>query len=287
MEVGARSAAAPPWEGRMIPFGNPEPGSLDYQNKNHQIQQVLRASRPYGATPIAGMLSDARDFLRNDMTNDPVNTSMPFGPAKDPYKSCRKSALLLLSDGQPNMDLRGHCTGNACPFQLPEDIAADLLLSKVKTYVVGFALNSLTIGTNTVDCAALKQSDLDATPPALCAANPDNAALQACCNLARIAIAGDDDPKRQHAYFASNREQLRSGISSILASNLSPTSRTQAAFSGVAGSSPSAGRTSCFVPFFQRFLAAERPTLGRQARPPALDLRQGDTSGKARAAGRH
>ncbi len=64
-EVGARNAAAPPWEGRLIPFGNPQPGSPDYQNKNQQIQQVLRASRPYGATPIAGMLADARDFLWN------------------------------------------------------------------------------------------------------------------------------------------------------------------------------------------------------------------------------
>ena len=293
MEVGARSAAAPPWEGRMIPFGNPEPGSLDYQNKNLQIQQVLRASRPYGATPIAGMLSDARDFLRNDMSNDPVNTSMPFGPAKDPYKSCRKSALLLLSDGQPNMDLRGHCTGAACPFQLPEDIASDLLLSKVKTYVVGFALNSLTIGTNTVDCAALKQSDLDATPTALCAANPDNAALQACCNLARIAIAGDDDPKR-HAYFASNREQLRSGISSILASNLSPTSRTQAAFSGVAGSSPSSEAPAASYRFFSGFWPlSDQPWAGRlerqrwtcdketrQAKPEPLDVNKGDYFGR-------
>ncbi|HET7543006.1 MAG TPA: hypothetical protein VFK05_24200 [Polyangiaceae bacterium] len=236
MEVGARNAFAPPWEGRLIPFGNPLPGSLDYQNKNQQIQQVLRAGRPYGATPIAGMLSDARDFLRLDSSADPVDPSQKFGPANEPYKDCRKTAILLLSDGQPNMDLRGHCSGNDCPFQLPEDIAHDLLISPqpVKTYVVGFALDTLTIGTNTVDCSALKSTDLDNTPSALCAANPDNPALQACCNLARIAMAGDDQPNR-HAFFASNKEQLRAGISSILAANYSQTSRTQAAFSGVAG----------------------------------------------------
>jgi type IV pilus assembly protein PilY1 len=209
MEVGARGAVAPPWEGRLVPFGNPQPGSLDYQNKNQQIQQVLRASRPYGATPIAGMLSDARDFLWKDNSDDPVNPSQRFGPAQDPYGKCRKTAVLLLSDGQPNMDLRGHCTGNDCPFQLPEEIAHDLLISSpttpVKTYVVGFALDTLTIGGSTVDCSALKSSDLDATPSALCAANPDNPALQACCTLARIAMAGDDKPDR-HAYFANNRE---------------------------------------------------------------------------------
>jgi len=243
MEVGARNASAPPWEGRLIPFGNPLPGSLDYQNKNQQAQQVLRASRPYGATPIAGMLSDARDFLWNDTTYDPVNTSERFGPAFDPYKSCRNNVVLLLSDGQPNMDLRGHCTGNDCPFQLPEDIAHDLLISgspPVKTYVVGFALQTLTVGGSTIDCAALKPSDLDTTPTALCTANPDNPGLQACCNLARIALAGDNDPAR-HAYFANDREQLRSNISSILSQQFPTTSRTQVAFSGVTGTANAQG----------------------------------------------
>jgi len=258
MEVGARNASAPPWEGRLIPFGNPLPGSLDYQNKNQQIQQVLRASRPYGATPIAGMLADARDFLRTDTSPDPVDPSQNFGPATEPYKDCRKTAIMLLSDGQPNMDLRGHCSGNDCPFPLPEDIAHDLLLSsqKIKTYVVGFALDTLTIGGNTVDCSALKQTDLDSTPSALCTANPDNPSLQACCNLARIALAGDDLSTR-HAYFANNRESLRSSISSILAATFNPTSRTQAAFSGVAGTTsndPDSNAPAASYRFFSGFL---------------------------------
>lgn len=256
MEVGARSAAAPPWEGRLVPFGNPQPGSLDYQNKNQQIQQVLRGSRPYGATPIAGMLSDARDFLWNDTSIDPVNTSERFGPAQDPYGACRQTVLLMLSDGQPNMDLRGFCSGTGCPFQLPEDIAHDLLVPSghkpVKTYVVGFALNTLTVGASTIDCAALKQSDLDATPSALCNANPDNTALQACCNLARIAVAGDDKPTR-HAFFANNREELRSNISTILGQTFPTTSRTQAAFSGAAGSSMSLLAPAASYRFFSDF----------------------------------
>ncbi|HKO47413.1 MAG TPA: hypothetical protein VJV79_06805 [Polyangiaceae bacterium] len=242
MEVGARNAAAPPWEGRLIPFGNPQPGSLDYQNKNQQIQQVLRATRPYGATPIAGMLSDARDFLWNDTSYDPVDTSQRFGPSQDPYGACRQSVILLLSDGQPNMDLRGHCAGNDCPFPLPEDIAHDLLVPSgrkpVKTYVVGFALDTLTVGGSAIDCSALQQSDLDTTPSALCAANPDNPALQACCNLGRIAVAGDDKPNR-HAFFAADREELRSDISTILGQQFPTTSRTQAAFSGSAGTTTS------------------------------------------------
>ena len=256
MEVGARNATAPPWEGRLIPFGNPLPGSLDYQNKNQQIQQVLRASRPFGATPIAGMLSDARDFLWNDTSNDPVDPSQKFGPSQDPYGSCRQSVVLLLSDGQPNMDLRGHCTGNDCPFQLPEDIAHDLLVPSghkpVKTYVVGFALNTLTVGGNTVDCSALKQTDLDTTPSALCTANPDNPALQACCNLARIAVAGDDKANR-HAFFAADREELRSDISTILGQQFPTTSRTQAAFSGASGSTASELAPAASYRFFCNF----------------------------------
>lgn len=256
MEVGARNASAPPWEGRLVPFGNPEPGSLDYKTKNAQIQQVLRASRPYGATPIAGMLSDARDFLWNDTSYDLVNTTQRFGPSQDPYGACRKSVVLLLSDGQPNMDLRGHCTGTDCPFQLPEDIAHDLLVpsghKSVNTYVVGFALNTLTVDTTAVDCTALKPSDLDATPSSLCAAHQDNAALQACCNLARIAIAGDDAPDR-HAYFANNSEELRSSISQILSKSQSPTSRTQPAFSGVAGSTQSTLAPAASYRFFSSF----------------------------------
>src|SRR5262249_35005516 len=55
-EVGARNAAAPPWEGRMVNFGNPYDGVRAYETKNDHIQEVLVATRPYGATPIAGML---------------------------------------------------------------------------------------------------------------------------------------------------------------------------------------------------------------------------------------
>ena len=184
------------------------------------------------------------------------NPSQKFGPSQDPYGSCRQSVILLLSDGQPNMDLRGHCTGADCPFELPEDIAHDLLVPSgrkpVKTYVVGFALNTLTVGTSAVNCSALKPSDLDATPSALCAANPDNPALQACCNLARIAIAGDDAPNR-HAFFAADREELRSDISTILGQQFPTTSRTQAAFSGAAGSTPSALAPAASYRFFSDF----------------------------------
>jgi type IV pilus assembly protein PilY1 len=262
MEVGSRNASAPPWEGRLVAFGDPSPGSLDYQNKNQQIQQVLRATRPFGATPVAGMLSDARDFLRNDNSFDLVNTSQKFGPASDPYAACRKTIVLLLSDGQPNMDLRGHCSGTGCPFQLPEQIASDLLLQSsprtpVHTYVVGFALNTLTVGTSPIDCSKISASDLDPTSPtALCTANPDNASLQACCSLARIAVAGDDSAT-PHAYFANDRAGLQSAITSILGGLPISTSRTPPVF----GLSSGAGATSSTFAASYRFFAGFAPQI--------------------------
>jgi len=259
MEVGARNASAPPWEGRLIPFGDPAPGSLDYATKNQQIQQVLRATRPYGATPIAGMMSDARDFLRLDSSSDPVDSSKPFGPKDDPYASCRDTMLLLLSDGQPNMDLRGHCNGSDCPFQLPEQVAADLLTQSaprrpVKTFVIGFALNSLTVGGSTIDCSKITDKDLDAaSPSALCTANPDNPQLQACCNLARIAVAGDSS-SNHHAYFANNRSELQSDIDLIVKANLTQSSRTQPAFGLGTGSGAGNGGSAASYRFFSDFI---------------------------------
>jgi type IV pilus assembly protein PilY1 len=258
MEVGARNASAPPWEGRLVAFGDPSPGSTDYRTKSVQIKQVLRATRPFGATPIAGMLSDARDFLWNDHTNDLVNTTQRFGPADDPYAACRETSVVLLSDGQPNMDLRGHCNGSDCPFQLPEQIAASLLAGSgvhgpVKTSVIGFALNTLTVAGSTVDCSLLKPADLDSTPSSLCTANADNASLQACCNLARIAVAGDNTPGA-HAFFANNRDDLRSDISAVLHTSSTPTSRTQPVFS----TSPSTVSPTTFAASY-RFLSQFTP----------------------------
>jgi type IV pilus assembly protein PilY1 len=276
-EVGARNAAAPPWEGRMVNFGNPHDGVRDYINKNKHIQEVLLATRPYGATPIAGMLHDAEDFLLNDKTSDPdrnpssLATSDPsadFGPYRDPYLKCgRQQIVILLTDGQPNMDLRPFCSSSAespagvCPFDQPEDIVARLDSvtanhDEIPTYVVGFALDKVDDdndpATPPVDCNAITAADVDQTSNTnLCnkPANAGNQALQACCTLQRIAIAGgvktkwDPDAKamvttKRTAFFANNRETLRSELSAILSDQQQATSRTQPVQAG-GGASPS------------------------------------------------
>jgi len=51
----ATRRAPPVWEWRLVPFlVTPDPGTLDYQNKNQQIPQVLRADPSVfaAATPM-------------------------------------------------------------------------------------------------------------------------------------------------------------------------------------------------------------------------------------------
>jgi type IV pilus assembly protein PilY1 len=288
-EVGARNAAAPPWEGRMVNFGNPYDGVREYINKNKHIQEVLLATRPYGATPIAGMLKDAEDFLINDKSKDPdrnpsslsdSDVASDFGPWQDPYLTCdmgRQQVVILLTDGQPNMDLRPYCTDNSetplgvCPFDLPEDITKRLYTvssthKSIPTYVVGFALDKVdhdnNPATTALDCSTITASDVDtASTTNLCnkPANASNLPLQACCTLQRIALAGG-----RSAFFASNRETLRSQLSQILSSQRTATSRTQPVQAATGGGGGAGGTFRFFTGFKPGNLKPWTGTLERQ-----------------------
>lgn len=273
-DAGARNAAAPPWEGRMVAFGNPASGSTEYRTKRDQIEKILLNTRPFGATPIAGMLHDAREFFLRDASADPLNPALKFGPSQDPYvidtelqnpnadadagaqekiviRGCREQSIVLLTDGLPNLDLRPFCEpsgtdGALCPFQKPEEIVADLVAGDrpIDTFVIPFALPTFTIGGTTRTCNDLTDADFKETETtSLCGnpANRANEALQACCVLNRIAVAGARPDKvkyypdeKPRAFFSSNREQLASALSSVLSSTLDVTSRTQPVISGAA-----------------------------------------------------
>lgn len=236
-EVGARNAAAPPWEGRMVNFGNPNDGVGAHLIKNRRIQEILLATRPYGATPIAGMLQDAQDFLLNDQSVDPdpvpagaSGQAADFGPYRDPYATCnRTTSIVLLSDGQPNMDLRPYCEpgvetpAGQCPFRKPEEIAADLFVNEgIKTHVVGFGLANVDHDNNGATAAKACTS----LTTAECAA-PPNTDTQACCTLRTIASNGGG-----LALFASTGQALRESLNTVLAQNLTATSRTQPVVAG-------------------------------------------------------
>ncbi len=235
IEVGARNPAAPPWEGRLISFGPPTASLTDIQTTNDHIQEALIAMRPYGATPLAGMLADARDLLLFDNVH---------GSGSDPFFSggCRQTFLILLSDGEPNLDLRVPCeTGNGkCPYPRPHEIAHQLATNpdpnrRVKTFAVGFGLSSDNSGT---DCKTLTPSDLT-SPNGTCATAEGS--LKACCTLGRIAFEGGTG----RAYFADDPASLKSALSQVLATiSAGSTSRTVPVFataSGTAGATNAAG----------------------------------------------
>jgi type IV pilus assembly protein PilY1 len=267
-EVGARNAAAPPWEGRMIGFG--PPNQTDNTERNRWIQEVLLSTRPYGATPIAGQLDDAREFLWNDTSLDPLDSSQKFGPADDPNwqaGNCRKTILILLTDGEPNLDLRPFCaseppapqTAGRCPYETPEDIVAALhdgtgapsSTMSVETYVVGFALGRVTPsgGGGEIACSELTSTQ--------CAQNPNNTALQACCTLNKIANAGGDDAdgNPRNAYFAENRAELKAIFTDILDDVIKVATRTMPVYS-----SPGGDTTSKGYKFFSAFDPQPDPT---------------------------
>lgn len=261
-EVGARNAAAPPWEGRMIGFGPPNQTNND--QRNDWIQKVLLSTRPYGATPIAGLLDDAREFLWNDTLPDPLNVGEQFGPTNDPNwraSNCRKTIVILLTDGEPNLDLRPSCasspappeTPGRCPYQLPEEIVASLRNGapqsnmSVETYVVGFALGSVSIGGTTVPCGELTSAQCEL---------PDKN-VQACCTLNKIANAGgvDAENRPRNAYFANDRAELRAIFTDILDDVIKVATRTMPVYS-----SPGGDPTSRGYKFFSAFDPRPDPT---------------------------
>jgi type IV pilus assembly protein PilY1 len=235
-EVGARNPAAPPWEGRLIPFGAWDAPLTAVHTTNDHIQESLIAMRPYGATPISGMFDDARNFFVTDPDTD-LNTSKPFGPKDDKYfvGGCRKQYIIFLTDGAngPDYDLRPSCNqaGGTCPYQ-PAINTAQVLANQpgnnsIETFVVGFAVsNPAALGTLAPPLTSCTQ--LDQTNQSLCVNPP--AALVPCCNLSKLAIAGGT----QHAYFADDPVALQQTLSNILGSiSAGSTARTIPVFAPV------------------------------------------------------
>ena len=235
-EVGARNPAAPPWEGRLIPFGAWDAPLTAVHTTNDHIQESLIAIRPYGATPVSGLFADARTFFLSDADID-QNTSQPFGPKDDKYfvGGCRKQYIIFLTDGAngPDYDLRPSCNqaGGVCPYQ-PAINTAQVLASQpgnsaIETFVVGFAVSNPTaLGTLVPPLTSCSQ--LDQTNQSICVNPP--AALVPCCNLSKLAVAGGT----KHAYFADDPVALQQTLSNILGSiSAGSTARTIPVFAPV------------------------------------------------------
>ncbi|HXX67536.1 MAG TPA: hypothetical protein VEK07_10160 [Polyangiaceae bacterium] len=220
--VGARNPAAPPWEGRMVGFPT---GSTTQAQANAEVQEVILASRPYGGTPLAGMLTDAQYYFQTD-PNGPLQTDAYVQGA------CRTQNIIILTDGQPNEDMRPSCAANSpqtCPFLQPWTIAQNLLTtttgSPVVTYVIGFALSSYSDPGGSGTCSSLVSNGsissacapsnpyVSPTLPNSATPNPSyDANLAACCELEQIAVYGGST----HAYFADSPGDLQNALGSVL-----------------------------------------------------------------------
>lgn len=252
-EVGARNPAAPPWEGRFIRLPAYNASNTDVSTTNDRVQRAINAMRPYGATPIAGMMSDAQYYFWTDPAG-------PRGSNADPYVNggCRNQYIILLTDGAPNMDMRTACeAGGQCPYaQRPWEIAAALANAPtgqvVKTYVIGFAVSSVVDQGNLVQCSTLINNN---TLSATCLQNPVPSNYTACCNLQQIALNGGTG----HAYFADTPGALNQALSDIFGQISTQTStRTTPAYSPIV-SNPLSGSS----PVAATFLSSFNPGVGK------------------------
>jgi type IV pilus assembly protein PilY1 len=243
-EVGARNQAAPPWEGRLLGFPDPNADVNATGQSNQNVQSVISSLRPYGATPTGGLMADAEYYFWGDPTG-PGSTIHP-----DPFVAggCRSQYIVLLTDGSPNLDLRPNCqgSGGVCPYQLPEDTASVLAngvpdqvtglspKGNVYTYVIGFAVSGNVNGpdTGTANCAALSASGMLAsicqTGAPYNSSDTSNLPISSlpqqqdaqvgvapespCCSLQRMAVAGGT----QHAYFADTPGDLNAALAAVL-----------------------------------------------------------------------
>jgi type IV pilus assembly protein PilY1 len=257
--VGARNPAAPPWEGRMMLF--PSTNDITAQEQgNDQIQQVIMATRPYGATPLAGMMVGAQYYFWTD----------PKGPQQtDGYVQgkCRNEFIIVITDGAPNLDLQPSCSAAGappghCPFPAPDVTAKSLYQpaansnQQVVTYVLGFAVSSFTDQGTLVNCSNLVTNGTLSTT-----CNSTDPTVQAmygpCCELQLIALSGGSG----HAYFADTPGDLNAALGSILADIAkNATTRTTPAYSPVTTNvvaNPDTPVTNASI-----FLASFTPSVG-------------------------
>jgi type IV pilus assembly protein PilY1 len=239
-EVGARNPAAPPWEGRMVQFPDGRAPLTAQESTNDQVKYVVASVRPYGATPIAGMLTDARNYFRFDPSgpeqSDPFVNSVVGGT-----HGCRQQYIILLTDGGANLDLQPTCSAvagnNTCPFEPPQNIAKDLCyggssggsgqctssgnFDKVLTFVIGFGFQTLTgpDGTPNQTCSQVVHN----AGSGICTANlcptggygsTTGTPEQACCNLINVACNGSGGVFAP--FFADNAADLNGTFAQIL-----------------------------------------------------------------------
>ena len=314
-DVGARHWAAPPWEGRMVAFPDPRGTLFDLHRTNEEIQKVILGTRPYGATPIDGMVEDARDYL----WRSPLGPNGTADGYADPYvkNDCRDQYVILLTDGAPNLNLRPSCTGplGQCPYPNEAWQVVDQLWNatggpKVTTFVIGFSVNGSGAfpgdgfpggfdASPQNNCkswyAGPAPGGGGGTPQGMesaCAAAkvagkaPPGSTADACCQLNKIAFYGSGGGANAvGAFFAETQADLVLSFGRILA-NISKeaTSRTPPTYSPVvnlSGVGVAAKYVTTFIPNARRPWSGEidRTRSSCSTTPPGGELPQNADAG--------
>lgn len=213
IDNGAQSDAA---GGTLVSVGSDSAGDFTLINQN--IQTTLLASRPFGPTPIAGMLEDFEYYLENHP--DVARIAAPGGTG-DAFQQCRPRYAVLLTDGYPNADMRGdpyNCQaaapGYPCPYDPPSVTAARLCeYSGASGECEGLTDGIFVVGFAVEDTQAIGELNSIAESGGTCAVPGGD-----CAYL----VGGSADT-----------DELRAAISEIL-DRAAPgtTTRTVAAFSG-------------------------------------------------------
>lgn len=180
-----------------------------------------------------------------------AQSGLKLSPRFDQYVECgcREQHIILITDGEPNLDLRPHCeqTGSPdgiCPFPLSAtQILADLSSvetggacndaspgasrHKIETHVVGYSISTYESGAK--PCAGLRTDVGDWNVAGGTCDTTLDEDLKVCCTLHRLANAGnvtdnDDadgdgitDVGAGMPHIAPDAATLRSSLSQIMA----------------------------------------------------------------------
>jgi len=189
------------------------------EQNNNNVQQVILATRPYGATPLAGMLTGAQYYFQTD----PLDPSSRTDTSKQVPKRIHHYPYGRITQSRPaaGVHISGSPSG-VCPFQLPETIAGALYQPSsssnqlVTTYALGFAVSSVNDDGTLVNCSSLVSNGQLA---AICSdtTNPTRDALYA------LAASSRELPSPAEA--GTRTLQTRPGISMRLSGRSSLRSR--------------------------------------------------------------
>lgn len=226
LDNGARNESSP--AGRLVSVGQEGIDPIAVINRDVQGALLSNAMRPYGATPIAGMLSDVANYF---VTHPDTRRIASIGLTGDPFNGCRSRYAILLTDGQPTSDMRGepyNCDALAqpvgsggCPYETPIVTAGRMLADGVVDglYVVGFNVTGNNCPVADADCRA-------------------NAAATVATLNDLAAAGGTTD-----AIFADDRATLIDALTTIMdAAAPGTTTRTVPAFGAAGGAAGTSGQ---------------------------------------------